>query len=63
MEHCVSAEASDVVNKLDYLFAHPDELAAISSAGRRLARERHTMQQRDQIMQWFKLNKQLRRLS
>jgi Glycosyl transferases group 1 len=56
MENAVFAEPSDVVDKLDHLFANPDELRRITDAGFELAHARHTMAQRDQILQWFRLH-------
>lgn len=57
MQNCVFATESDVLQKLQYLFANPDVLEKISNAGRRLVHSRHTSHQRDQIFQWYTLNK------
>ncbi|MEH2510515.1 hypothetical protein V1291_001869 [Nitrobacteraceae bacterium AZCC 1564] len=58
MENCVFATESDVIDKLDYLFANRDILEKIGAAGRNLVHSRHTSRQRDQIFQWYLLNKQ-----
>ena len=59
MHNCVFADENDVLDKVAYLFQHPDELAAISSAGHDLVHSRHTMKQRDQLFQWYKLRQTL----
>lgn len=55
MENAVFADQSDIVEKLEFLFAHPDELARITDAGFELAHSRHTMAQRDELLQWLRL--------
>ena len=59
MENCVFAEARDIVDKLRYLFAHPDVLQRITDAGHHLVQTRHTMAQRDQMLQWLLLRRQM----
>jgi hypothetical protein len=59
MVNCVFANETDVVEKLHHLFRHPDELEAISHAGYELVHARHTMQQRDQILQWLRVYRRL----
>jgi hypothetical protein len=59
MQNCVFAEETDVLDKVDYLFDHPDELTRIIEAGYDLVHSRHTLRQRDQIFQWFSLHKRL----
>jgi hypothetical protein len=59
MLNCVFAEPADVLDKLDHLFRCPDELARITDAGYELVHSRHTMRQRDQLLQWFTLNREL----
>jgi len=59
MENCVFAEGADVLDKLAFLFAHPDRLQAITDAGSQLVHSRHTSKQRDQVLQWFTLRKTL----
>lgn len=56
MQNAVFADAEDVCDKLDHLFGHPEELQSITDAGRALVNSHHTIVQRDQIHQWFKLN-------
>lgn len=60
MENCVFADENDVLDKLDYLFQHLDELETITNAGYKLVHSRHTLKQRDQIFQWFNLYKNLK---
>jgi len=60
MENCVFADAGNVLQKLDYLFDHEDELRAITDRGYALVHERHTWKSRDQIFQWFTANRTLR---
>lgn len=60
MRNCVFADESDVLDKLDFLFQNPDELEKITNAGYQLVHTRHTLKQRDQIFQWFNLNKNLK---
>jgi tetratricopeptide (TPR) repeat protein len=60
MENCVFADEHDVLEKLDYLFQHIDELERITNAGYQLVHSRHTLKQRDQIFQWFNLYKNLK---
>ena len=59
MDNCVFADEHDVLDKVAYLFEHPNELAAIGSAGHDLVHRRHTMKQRDQLFQWYKLRQTL----
>lgn len=60
MENCVFADHRNVVERLDYLFAHPDEIQRIAAAGYSLVHSRHTLNHRPQIYQWFILNRGLR---
>jgi len=55
MENCVFADESTIVDKVEYLLQHREELAAITEAGYRLVHARHTVRQRDQILQWYRL--------
>jgi hypothetical protein len=57
MRNCVFATEADILDKLDYLFANRDVLEEISIAGRLLVHSQHTFRQRDQILQWYTLNK------
>lgn len=56
MQNAVFAEQGDVVEKLEFLFAHPDELRRITDAGFELVHSRHAMAQRDQLLQWLRLH-------
>ncbi|MFB2773256.1 glycosyltransferase [Pelatocladus sp. BLCC-F211] len=60
MQNCVFADENDVLDKLDYLFQNPEELKKITNAGYQLVHSHHTLKQRDQIFQWFNLNKILK---
>jgi len=60
MENCVFADQHDVVERLKYLFVHPDEMQRITAAGHSLVHARHTLNHRPQIHQWFLLNRGLR---
>jgi len=59
MKNCVFADEHNILDKLEYLFGHPDELNAIIDAGYRLVHSRHTLQHRDQVFQWYRLHKSL----
>ena len=59
MRNCVFADEHDVVEKVAYLFAHQDVLTEITNAGHELVHARHTLRQRDQVFQWFRLFKSL----
>jgi hypothetical protein len=60
MHNCVFADKNNVLDKLDYLFQNQDELESIINAGYQLVHSRHTLKQREQIFQWFNLNKNLK---
>jgi tetratricopeptide (TPR) repeat protein len=60
MQNCVFADDRDVLDKLDYLFQNPDKLESIIDAGYQLVHSHHTLKQRDQILQWFNLHKNLK---
>ena len=57
MVNCVFADEGTILDKIARLFAHPDELEAVTRAGHALVHERHTLRQRDQIYQWFSLQR------
>jgi hypothetical protein len=57
MVNCVFADEHTVLEKLDSLFGNMDRLQEITRAGHALVHSRHTMKQRDQIHQWFELNR------
>jgi hypothetical protein len=59
MENCVFAEPSDVLDKLDCLMRDPGRLLAISARGHDLVHSRHTMANRDQMLQWLRLRTRL----
>jgi hypothetical protein len=60
MANCVFADESNILDKLEHLFRNPDVLNNIINAGYHLVHARHTLKHRDQILQWFNLNKGLR---
>ncbi len=60
MQNCVFADETDVLDKIDYLFQNPEEFGRITNAGYQLVHSQHTLKQRDQILQWFHLNKILK---
>lgn len=57
METCVLADEHDVVDKVAHLLEHPDELARIAAAGQALVHERHDLTTRDQMRQWYELQR------
>jgi hypothetical protein len=59
MENCVFADHRNVGERLDYLLAYPDARQRIATAGYNLVHARHTLQQRPQIYQWYRLQKDL----
>jgi tetratricopeptide (TPR) repeat protein len=58
--NCVFADDADVIEKLEWLFQHRDELQKITRAGYDLVQSQHGIRQRDQVFQWFTLYKQLK---
>lgn len=60
MENCVFADEIDVLDKLNYLFRNPDEIERITSAGFEFVHAHHTLKQRNQILQWFELHRNLK---
>ncbi|WP_158791832.1 glycosyltransferase [Granulicella sp. L60] len=54
-KNCIYADVSNVIEALDYLFRHKDEMELIIAAGFDLVQARHTIKQRDQILQWLTL--------
>jgi hypothetical protein len=59
MKNCVFADEHDVIEKLGYLLENRGELQAIIDAGHELVHSRHTMKQRDQVLQWLRLHQRL----
>ena len=59
MQNCVFADEHEVLDKVAYLFEHTDALVKIACAGYDLVHSRHTMKQRDQLFQWYKLSQTL----
>ncbi len=59
MENCVFAEPGDVLDKLDGLMRDPERLLTIIGRGHDLVHSRHTMANRDEILQWLRLRTHL----
>ena len=59
MANCVFADDNDILDKLEFLFKQPERLRQITAAGHQLVHSQHTYNNRDQILQWFNLNKNL----
>jgi tetratricopeptide (TPR) repeat protein len=59
MKNCIFVDESNVLDKVSYLFHHPDEIASIINAGYQLVNSRHTLKHRNQIFQWYTLYKNL----
>lgn len=57
MQNCVFADAGDIVDKLDYLFDRRDEFLQIIQNGYDLVHSRHLLVHRNEIYQWYALNK------
>ena len=57
METCVFADEGDVVDKVEHLLAHPEEIERISAAGQQLAHSRHDIGGRNQILRWYELTR------
>lgn len=60
MRNCVFADETTVLDKLAHLLEHEEELIRIVQAGYEFVHSHHTLRQRDQILQWYYLNKKLR---
>jgi tetratricopeptide (TPR) repeat protein len=59
MQNCVLADEHDVLDKISYLFQHPEELRNITEAGYQLVHSRHTLKHRDQLLQWLRLSRKV----
>jgi hypothetical protein len=59
MENCIFADETDVLDKLEHVFRNPDELRRITTSGYELTHSRHTRKHRDQVHQWYTLNRSL----
>jgi hypothetical protein len=57
MVNCVLADEHDVLDKLAFLFSNQDALEKVIQTGFELVQRSHTIKQRDQIFQWYELNK------
>lgn len=59
METCVFADETNVRDIVDFLFSTPHEMQRITRNGHALVHGHHTVQHRPQLLQWYRLNKQL----
>ncbi len=57
MYNCVFTDAAEVVDKLDYLFEHRDKFYELTQNGYDLVHGRHLLAHRNEIYQWYVLNK------
>jgi hypothetical protein len=60
MDNCVFADEHNVADKIEYLFHNPNVLNKVINSGYLLAHSHHTIEHRDQILQWFKLKAKLK---
>ena len=60
MANCVFADEKDILEKVAYLFQHPEKIQSIADAGHQLIQSRHTLRHRDQILQWLNLDRLVR---
>jgi hypothetical protein len=60
MVNCVFSEPDEVQDKLHHLFSNQDVLDQITTAGRQLINDRHTIDRRRQILDWFELRSKLK---
>jgi hypothetical protein len=60
MKNCVFADEGNVLDKIDFLFNNRDQLSAITDAGFNLVHEKHTFKNRNEIYQWYILNKTIK---
>lgn len=60
MVNCVFVDETNVVDKIDHLLANPEILHGIVQAGFDLVHTKHAQGNRDQILQWFTLQRRLR---
>jgi hypothetical protein len=59
MENCIFADDDTVLDKIDYFFNNIDKLNSLIDKGYKLVQEKHTLKNRDQVLQWYNLYKQL----
>ncbi len=59
MKNCVFGDSHDLLDKLELLFSNEEQLQRVTAEGHNLVHASHTMKQRDQILQWYRLNKEL----
>lgn len=55
--NCIFADCGDVVDKLLSVFETPEDLQRISTAGKMLVQQRHTAANRNEVLQWFQLQR------
>lgn len=59
MINCVFADEKNVLDKINHLFSLKDNLIELIQNGFNLVHRHHSMEHRDQIYQWFLLQKEL----
>lgn len=59
-ENCIFVDGEDVLDRLDHLFSHPEELQRMTRAGHDLVHARHTLAHRPQMREWYELSRTLR---
>ncbi len=57
MVNCVFADASDVLDKVEYLLSNTDRLSEITDSGYQLVHSRHTLEQRGHLLEWLQLKR------
>lgn len=60
MVNCVFTEPEEIQDRLRYLFTNCDVLDRITNAGCKLVSDRHTIDQRRQILEWYQLRSKLK---
>ena len=59
-ENCVFVDEHDVLDKVSYLFENQEKLNEIINSGFKLIHKKHSISNRDQIFQWFIIQKNLK---
>jgi hypothetical protein len=58
-ENCVLTDENSVVERIEYLLSHPDELDALTDRGYRFIHDRHSHRNRTHINEWLALFRQM----
>ena len=59
-ENCLFVDEGDVVERIQYLLNHPDEMEALTERSYQFVHTQHTFRQRTQIVEWLELFKKLK---